>query len=330
MKPINLYPVKLIGLLLLLAFLQSCLGEKLGTWSNDQINAGKRADFHNLNDQLLRGLKTNNMDSLGYMMSKDMVEDGRTGSSVQLISSYMNDCDYTLLDEYFIVKFPPAFDSLANSKHGAKYLLQFQHTTPEMYVAIFLPKTGDNKYMLTAIYNKYSYGWKVSSLQTGKYTVNGLTSPQFYKLALQQYDKGYLVNAVNFMDLAERSSTPSDIWRYEQDSAMSAFYSKITIEANDKYKFPFELSQVPSHPKIARVVNQTVDQGTYPEIYYLSHISLKDTTAMRQEYENVREVIGQVMPGIDKENKYLLFAASNTLPNATKEVEYYRVVDRLR
>jgi len=61
MIPVKPYSLKLSGYFLLLIFaLQSCQ-DKPGTWKNDQINAGKRQDFHDLSKQAFFDLKANNL-----------------------------------------------------------------------------------------------------------------------------------------------------------------------------------------------------------------------------------------------------------------------------
>jgi len=63
-----------------------------------------------------------------------------------------------------------------------------------MYLSFFIPRTGDNKYMISVIYAKYDYGWKISKLDLAPYTINGKTAPELYNLAKEKSGKNYLID----------------------------------------------------------------------------------------------------------------------------------------
>jgi hypothetical protein len=66
-------------------------------------------------------------------------------------------------------------------------------------------------------------------------------------------------------------------------------------------------------------------------IYYLSTINFKDTTALRRENNALQKVIGQVMPGINQDKKYIQYTAFNHMPNAKqKNLQRFEVLTRLR
>jgi len=65
-------------------------------------------------------------------------------------------------------------------------------------------------------------------------------------------------------------------------------------------------------------------------IYYQSSINLNDTAAIKKENAAIKRVIGKLIPGIDKDNDYLLYTAFNKLPNSKESVERYEIDDKLR
>lgn len=330
LKPINRYFLKLSGFLLLVFALQSCT-EKSGSWKNEKIKAGKRQDLHKLSDQVFTALKANDLGQVKLFMSKELIENTYTPRQVELISNSLSDYGYNLLDEYYVVNKYIDADTINAGGNGINsYDLYYPGTAREMYIAFFIQATGNNKSIISTIYAKYNYGWKLSDLDMAPFTINDKTAPELFKLAKEEYDKKYLIDAVNTMALASSCVSPTSIWHYPDEGDIREFYSKILNEANEKYKFPFVLSGVSTRPMIIKVYNETNDYGSYPMVYYMSHISLKDTNAIRKENIEVKKEIGKVMPGIDKDNKYVFYDAFNERPTGKKAVDHFDMVDKLK
>jgi hypothetical protein len=311
--------------------LQSCDSDKAGSWKNDQINASKREDFHQLNDEAFTDLKADNPKHLQHLLSKELIDNHSTNHTVELISNSLKVNSYSLLDEYYVINKWRADDTIETISKGMNsYSLYYPGTAKEMCIAFFVPKFGEDKYLITTIYAKYDYGWKLSKLDLSPYTVNGKTAPELFKLAKEQYDKKYLVDAVNTMAAADKCLRPAEIWQYPVEEDLRTFYGKIINEANKQYQFPFTLKDVPTHPQIFRIFNQSNPEGTFPMIYYLSGINLKDTLALKRENALIKKVIGKAIPGIDKDKKYLLYAAFNTKPAYNKEADRYYITQKLQ
>jgi len=320
----------LFGLLLSLLVLPSCSDPKPGTLKNDQIKAGKREDFHALNEQAFADLKANKPKWLHDLLSKELIESNYTDRAVEHISNSLKVSDYTLLDEYYVVNKWKNADTIMNTNAGIhSYDLYYPGTAREMYMAFFVSKTGDDKSLISLVYCKFDYGWKINAMDVSPYTFNGKTAPELFKLAKEQYDKHYLIDAVNTMASADKCLRPVDMWQYPNENDIRSFYGTIVNEANDKYTFPFTIKQVPTQPRIFRIFNKTIAEGTYPMIYYLTRINLKNTAEVKKENDLVRKAIGQVIPGIDKDKKYILYSAFNKMPSATEEPDSYDVTDKL-
>ena len=316
---------KLFSLVTLIAVLQSCIN-KPGCWKNEQISASKRADFHSLNDQAFKYLKANDANQLSFLESSELGQDRYNTRLINEISNNLNADNYTLFDEYYVINKYKAYDTIRSAAPGMNnYLLVYPGETHEMYIALFAPKTGVNKNMITLIYSKYNYGWKISSLDEGPYTFNGKTSPELFELGKTQYAEKHLVGAANTMDLANSCLHPASIWQYPNETDISSLYSRVTYEANKQYHFPFIIQQVATHPRIIRVFNQSTSGGYYPDIYYLSSIKLKDTAAIKKENERIQKVIGGLIPGIDKDNKHLVYTVFNEMPNIMKTVDRFEI-----
>lgn len=330
MKPLNLCFFKYSHLLLLFLILQSCV-DTPGVWRNEKIASGKRSDFHELTDDALYWLKAGRFKRMKFIMSKELNENTYTEKIVEHISNYLNDSKYTLFEEYYIINKAHAADTVNFSDKGINsYSLIYNNAEKEMYIAFFLPDKGVNKNMITLVYSKYNYGWKISNLDVGPYTVNGKTGPELYRLARENYNKGYLIDAVNNAALANSCMAPIYIWQYPAEDSLHSFYGEIINEANEKYKFPFTIGGVPTKPRIIKMYTQTNSEGSFPLIHYLTSVNLKDTAAVKNENVLIRKAIGKIMPGIDKDKKYVYFVAFNEMPRSDKKVDRFEMTEKLQ
>lgn len=316
---------------LLVIFLQSCEPTVPGSWKNENIDKSNREKFHKLNDELFKLLKVNDEKQLENIMSKDFIENNYKSRLIELVSNRVKTADYNLLDEYYAVNRYKDIDTIKTGTTGINsYTLTYLGATHEMYMAFFVPRNITNKYMITAIYCKYDYGWKLTQLELNQYTINGKTAPELYQQAKESYNKNYLIDALNISASAFSCTRPSGIWKYDHEDEFTSFYNMLLKKSGEQYKFPVTIKQVTTQPRIFRIFNQTTPDGDFPMIYYLSSIKLKDTSAIRRENENIKKVIGRTLPGIDKDKKYVLYSAFNELPSGIKTVEHVDMSTRLK
>ena len=327
---LNLSTAKLLGCLAIVFVLQSCGGHKRGVWQNEKMNASRREDMHELNKTVFDCLKDNKYQELQMSMSRELLDNKEMIRTVETMYYNLKKNKYALQNEYYVNSPPETSVTIGDRKAGLNnFDLNFRSVADEMYFSFFVSDSPTEKWMIAAIFAKYDYGWKLRDITLSPYTTQGKTSPELFKLAQQKYDKGYLIDAVNLMDLAQNFSMPADEWQYTFSRDMGKFHSKVIDEANDKYHFPYTIDQVKTHPQIIRVYNQKAGDGYVPMVYYLSKVSLKDTMAVKRENAEVQKVIGQVMPGIDKDKKYLMYAAFNQRPNPKVSVDHFDMMVKL-
>jgi len=321
-----------LGIFSLFLILQSCRTAKPGTYSDTDISSNQRDDFHELNKNLLDALKKNNTRDLDGFLSKELIDDAHFKTrQEELISNHLKVGDAKLLAEYYVVnELKGKHDIKVNNKGINNYIINYEAETPEMYFAFFAAGNEVNKSLISLVYYKFDYGWKVNAMLIEPYTMNGKTAPELYKTAKEMYAKGYLIDAVNTIQLAETCLAPSQLWQYQNEAEIKEFYSKMAHEANRKYVFPQIVRGVPTEPRILSVYNETRPDGVFPMIYYQSKIKLADTTALKKENENIRKVIGKVIPGIDKDKKYILYCVYNKLPHLSESADRFVITEKLK
>jgi hypothetical protein len=325
------FPFKLFGFLILILTLQGCGPDKPGIYRNEQIKSGKRDDFHALNALLFDGLKANDAKRLGTIMAKEFIDDRSKFRTVELLSNRVKENNsYDLLDEFYIINDMKGHTISVNDRGINNYKVDYDTLSREMYIAFFVPKANANRWMITATYCKYEYGWKLNKLDINKYTINGKTAPELFKSAKEEYAKNYLVDATNAAELALDCLKPSTGWQYPEEKDVSKFYDQAKDRLDKKYDFPYALKQVNTQPQIFRVFNQNGPDGVFPIVYYLSDINLKDTVALKRENANIKKVIGNVMPGINKDKKYVFYSIFNQMPDGTRTFDHYDLTDKLQ
>ena len=323
--------VKFFSLLFIAAALTSCKPHEPGIWKNDKIESGVREDFHKLNEQVMDGLKTNDRLKMDGLMSKDLIQNSGRLRLIELCSNHLKDGNYTLLDEYYIVNRDKGDKELKSGDEGINnYSFKYTADTREMYIAFFVPKNIPNRYLISAIYCKFDYGWKISQLEVNPYTFNGKTAPELLDYAKDLFAKNYLVDALNSLQLAQTCVEPCYGWKYPDESKIHDLELKVVDLMNKEYVYPFTLTQVPTHPRIFGISTQRTPDGVYPVVSYMSAIKLKDVKGLQKENDNIKKVIGNVIPGIDQDKKYVYYDAFNEWPKYDRSVDRYEIIDKLK
>jgi hypothetical protein len=307
--------IKLLVFLWIATTIFSCRDQP-GKWANADIPSGKREGFHELNDQLMEAVKANNAKQAEIMMSNEMLKSlgSQTARVIELLSLRSKSGKYKVLDEYYIsygLKVPYQ-DSIASKARGINdYSLNFPvpYKTKQLYFAFLLPEGNDDQWVITAMYAKFNYGWKLTELNINPYKLEGKTSPELYIKAKQEHAQKRLVDAINTMDVASKCFLPNGMWRYKIGEEMGAYSAKLTTEFYNKYQFPIVLRAVPTKPRVFKILTQAVDNKYYPQIWYQSSINLNDTAAVRKENDQIKKVIDQQFDGLSQHKKYVFYSA---------------------
>jgi hypothetical protein len=263
--------------------------------------------------------------------SQEMIDDHVNLKTIEVISNHIKEGDYTLIDEYYMVNSKKGTDTIRVTNKGLyNHKYGYAADTREMYVAFFGQKSLTNQWMVSALYSKLSYGWKLVELDINPYTQNGKIATELYDDAKKKFLKGYVVDAINQLAMAKNCMHPALGWVYPDEAKMTTFYFGLINEANDKYKFPLIVRQAPTQPHIFRILTESNPQGVFPMIYYQSKIKLSDINGLKKENAAVRKAIGNVIPGIDKDKKYVFYTAFNKLPNSSESVDRYEMIDTLK
>ncbi len=324
--------------LFLIILLPSCnTSQKPGIYKGEKIASGTRDKLHKLNDELLSALKTNNPEDLELLMSQGMIDDRHKRLvTTEEISIRMKTGDYSLMSEYYIVNPPKATSASSTIKERDMGINNFDLTfakatdADEMYVALFTAKKAMQKWLITAIYNKYNYGWKVDKLEVQPYAENGLTAPELMEKAKEQLKKGYWLDGSNTASYAVNCLRPYSSWKYVKEQEIYHFNFDALEVVKSHYKLPIIINSIPTHPRIWRIRIERTPDGSFPNVNILSTINLLDTVALRKENDAIGKSIGSVMTGIDKDKKYIYYTTYNEAKQGVAVNDHHDFVQKLK
>lgn len=328
--------MKNILLIFLVALtLQSCNVGTSSSLKNERIHKEKREEIKILNDKLFKGIMNNDITGVKALMADKLIE--KDGSEIEKSIKYINSSfksgSYKILDEYYVTNSTTGLNNtLVSDVSGDNgYVLNYQAMNDDMYVSLLLPTGINNDLLITVIYGKYNDQWKINILQFGQYSLFKKTAPDYYKLAQESYRRSYLIDAVNYITLANQCLNPAnEIFKYKKEKEITDFYAKLIKEANTKYTLPMTIENIDTKPKIFRIFPQITNEGFFPMVYYLSSIDLKDTKALKNENEKVKIEVSKLFKGIDKDKKNVFYAAFNEIPDGKKSIDHYGFVDKLK
>lgn len=323
MQPLS--KLLLIGLTL---FMGCSVGS--GNW-NDHINAADREKIKALDSKIIDALAENNPDKLKEIFSEELEKktSSEIGKFVETVHEKFKPKNYSILDEY--LENNSAIGTTATAMKGVSgesdYKISYPVLTKETYISLLINNGPAKSELVTCVYGKYGSNWKLTVLKIGDFSYFGKTAIDFYKQAKANYEKGNLIDATNDIVMIQRTATPADNMFYYQNGAiMSAFANKVWAEANAKIVLPKTVEEIRSKPQILNVSPTPMAEGIYPTVGYLSKINLEDTLALRKENDELKRIIGGILPGIDKEKKYVFFKVYNEIPNGKTPVKSYGFV----
>jgi Uncharacterized protein conserved in bacteria with a cystatin-like fold len=330
--------IYLLAIILLTTAFQSCTGDK-GIKENDQISNSTRAAIAALNKKLFDGITSGNVAAVKALLSPDLIE--KSGTELDTV---INRCskrypakDFEILDEYLSKDLKKKNADTIKSQHGNDndYVIGFHAVNNEMYTSVLLTKGLTVNGMILAVYGKYGNDWKVNILQMGDYSIVGKNAVDYYKQALDLYNKGSLVDATDMMIITSQLVSPGGTYfSFNKESDMKIFFSKVIDEANTTYRLPIVINQLKTNPQIfsmsPQVVEEAGHQGVFPVIRYKSSIKLTDTVALKAENQALQQNIGNIFKGMDQNNQYILYQAYNQIPDGKTAPKHYGFIQKLR
>jgi len=303
----NLLVTLFLGLILI-----GCHPRKTA-WNSD-VPSNIKNEIKSLNDSVLDAISSGHSQKLKQFFSDKLKE--QTGNDLDSVVSQMHALiktkNYAVLDECFITsKATGTKDTITNGDKGSKaYKINFDVETNEMYVSLLLHESEDGQLLVTCIYGKYGDGWKLNVFRVGRYSYFGNTAIDIYNQAKSKYEQGDVTDAANIIVLAKQPLSPAyQFFQFDMEKEIKVFARKVVAEADTSFRFPNMIGELKTEPIIYNIRPLPMQEGIFPVITYGTKVNFHDTLALKNENDGLQKIIGQLFPGIEKNNKYIFFQA---------------------
>ena len=302
------------------------------TWKNDRIDEKKREEIKKINEKLIEGFKNNDPSLVKAQMSDTLlhVSGNSIDSITKLVSPSFHSGRYSILNEYNILNTSANVSNTINETdtHGNQYSITYLALNKEMYVSLILIKDHASDILLTTIYGNYNGKWKMNIFRVGAYRYFDKSAMDFYQMAKKDFSKTWLVDAVCNLSMANECISPANgIFQYKKEPEYKSFFDTVLTSVKSKYQFPLTLDRIASKPKLINIYPEILEKGYFPMVIYWSGINVKDTIALRAEYENVKTEVKRLFTGISTGKKYTYYQAYNQIPDGTHPLPYYGFAD---
>jgi len=318
---------------LILLFLFSCNTIPEGSYSNACIDAEIKAELPGMIDQVMKALYKKEVHALEPLLSDALSEDhDMIHEFVEQRTQQLSSSRYQMVDLYYTKHATGDEKVILESParpNKYSYTIQYTSRSTESAVAICEPDSpteGDRQWFMM-ILSKQEAGWKLETIDLGRHLIAGKTAPDYFDWAKEQDKLGHLTNAINSMVMASATSTPAvDYFKYTIQDSMDAYQNDLLERALANYPMPMEISSLPTHPTLFKVMPQRVEEHLCSMVKYRSVINLEDSVALAAENALLHDQIGEIFKGINQGVPYVFYRAYNEISHEGVSVPYYGFV----
>jgi len=314
---------KTVLLLILLIILQSCNSNS--TIANNKIDAKLRKTISNKNDSLIDAMATSNL-QIYYALESAEYKKYRQTSTIRpsnLFKKGIFKSDYSVYDEFYVTNTERYVKTdIISKEHG--YTFTFSNDKPQSYVSVLKISGHQFDSLLIVTYGLTDKGWKVYAVDIFGFGNWGKSVNDYYELAKQEDEKGFLINAYtaarNASDLIDRGSDQKLQWNNSKE--IIDYAKDLESDINDKYIFPLLLQKIHTKPTVLKIEPRAILNHIVPTINYYTTTNIADTVQLKQEKEAIKYELKNIFKKDINFNAPLVYRAYND-PNGTGTSYYY-------
>jgi len=291
-----------------------------------------------LNDQIYDAIQSNNPqviqdNYLDFFMEKENIEDFE--QSIATLSTMCQNASLYSYKNLYVTNSEASLNSptmnMFTINYGREDAYQIKYHAISTEVFVSLNRIGDqiSQGLLTLIYSKIDGEWKLNYLHLNTLKLYKKTAIDYHKIVKHYDELGYVADAAAYTTLVQLLLKPAgEIWTYEKEQEMVDLNQSVNNKIQQQYQFPLEIESIPSKPQLLGVYLDKAENAPSTIIQYYSDINIYDTLSLEQENLAIREVIGDILKGIDKDKELLFYEAQNIIPkaNSIEEIPSHRFI----
>lgn len=308
-----------IRLLLLFAVLtlQSCMSGSGETVANEKIDSKLRNIIKAKNDSLLHAMSYSDLKIYKALGSDDFVKhlQAKTRNVVWLYRKGYLDNQYTIFDEYYSNNSKRLTQVKIPSEEKG-YTFSYVNDEKETYVSLLTTSLYQNDYLLVVIYGLTDKGWKINDIEVSMFGHYKKNAKQYYDIAKQYEEKGFLIDAFQNADLSLISIREAEsMLKFDDEKSIELYRTKLAYNINKKYKFPLPLEDIKTRPEILGIEYVLTKEGMFPVINYKTLLPLNDIVKLEDEYKLLKEKAKGIYTDLNFNKKAIEYRACSTLPD---------------
>ncbi len=306
------------------------------TQVDGEIASDIRNAIHAINNTLCRSMQDNRP---GVMMNM-FVEEGRNDpnleasvrSTYEQLGQLAKGTPFNMFHEYLIdVKGAGVAMVTLPGDNGNKFNMSVEGGKGSIFVSLLTSSGNFKDLVLCFVYLKTKEGWQLFNFNCGVYKVDGKSPIQWYEEARKMYDKGWIVPAMQMMQLVKSFVRPAPFIAYDKEKEMFDFFKAGGTEAAKRYKFPFKAAWVKNAPVICGLDIEFVQNKLAPVVIYVTKYPLARGVPIQEEVDAINSKIEKVIPGITQMTDLVVYRAFTEPPlDQNKDYKYRTVPSKVR
>lgn len=327
----------ILNILTLIVLLTGCKLNRNRTFINENIPEDIRTKITELDNRVIEALKRNDSKAIENVFSVKLIEEigySKIDSIFNITTQAVRDKKFKSKDQFYINNTNnnvpnTIFSGLTDDND---YIIHYTALNKNMFISLLLPEDTNNEILITLIYGLYGNEWRLNIFHFGLYSIFNRNAIDYLKIAKQNFENDYLIDAANNLFLGTQCIKLADqLFQYVKEKEFGEFQKKLMQEINSTYQFPIEVVNVSTKPQIFNIYPQEItNEGYFPMVRYCTTIDLKDTVKLKTENIEIQKVINDIFKGIDKNKDYIFYHAMNEIPDGTiKKRERYGFIQRL-
>ncbi|MXN89692.1 hypothetical protein GR160_00495 [Flavobacterium sp. Sd200] len=292
---------KLFLLIAAVALLQSC--NEANVVENKNIDTKLRETINSKNKEFVSAMATTNINALFSLESDEYRKLRKTSrrKPADLFKRHILKDNFTVYDEFWVTSPDRYTENKVTSKdHG--YTFTFTNDKIQSYVSVLKVSGYQFDALLAITYGLTDEdGWKVYAVDLFNLGNWGKTLLDYYNMAKENEQKGYLVNAYTYArNASEHILEDEDLkLKWEKEKHIKLYVGQLADKILSKYSFPLQLKNIKTKPAILSVEPKAIYQNIVPEINYYSTISIFDTIKLKQEKEAIKKELRKSLPELN-------------------------------
>lgn len=312
---------------------ESCINGKNndGIWQNDHIDAGVRSTMAAMNKQVYDCIGNNDYPHLSQLFSdslKTYINGDFEATFLPRMQKMLHGRPYRILGEFYIkTSKKDSVSSIVSGKGDDAFTFKILTPGRESYVSLLIAGDSANEVMLTLVYSNVKGAWKVSMIRGEDYSITQKNAIELYNKAIALRNSGDMIDAVNTMNVAIHCLRPAGIYlQYKLDAKMHSFNDSLITEVKAKYPLPYKMNAMQTGPQLFNIHYELFKGELTPMIMYQTSVSVRDSVALKIENDDLHKNIPVAFPGMNKNNKYIIYRAYNEIPEGKSDPRYYGFV----